>query len=147
MMAQVDLDKIYPSASSVSPEQQQPSSNTEQPKGNDPARSVIGYGVASLIIGIISLAISLIPLLLVKGISSDTSTDMNYGLFGLIFIIPILAPICVAVIFGGPLVCGILFLISLSEILKNKLDSSYLVKPAIGLVLSLIPILGLFMVK
>ena len=143
-MAQLDLDKIYPSVSSVSPEQQQPSGNTEQPKGNDPARSVIGYGAVSLIIGIISLSISLIPLLLVQGISSGTSTGANYGLFGLIFIIPILAPICVAAIFGGPLVCGILFLVSLSEISKNKLDSSYLVKPAIGLVLSLIPILGLF---
>jgi len=146
-MAQLDLDKIYPSASSVSPEQQQPSGNTEQSKGNDPARSVIRYGAVSLIVGIISLVIFLIPLLLVQGISSDTSTGASYSLFGLILIIPILAPLCVAAIFGGPLVCGIFFLISLSEILKNKLNSSYLIKPAIGLVLSLIPILGLFMAK
>lgn len=152
-MTQVDLDKIYPSATpaapaSPGPSEQQPSNSAAQPNNNNPAKSISGYGKASLIVGIITLIATFAPMLLASGALGGMKAGSYVGLLGFIVAIPILAPICVAAIFGGPLACGILFLVSLSEVSKNKLDSSYLSKPIIGLVLSLLPILGyLFLIK
>lgn len=152
-MTQVDLDKIYPSATpaapaSPGPSEQQPSNSAAQPNNNNPAKSISGYGKASLIVGIITLIATFAPMLLASGALGGMKAGSYVGLLGFIVAIPILAPICVAAIFGGPLACGILFLVSLSEVSKNKLDSSYLSKPIIGLVLSLLPVLGyLFLIK
>ena len=137
-MTQIDLDKIYPPASSIPSGQSQPSNTSEDVKKKNAIKTVEKCGTASLIISCISLVVFVSSILFVNSISPNGSTGQNYGLFGLIIFAP-LFPLYLAVVFGGPMVCGILLLISIIDVIQYKIRPlTCLVKPIVGAILPLI---------